>query len=141
MSRRGHWTQLPDFASKSAARTGSRSFFWTRSFALLCDQTTMARKRIGELLLERGAITVQQLEEALAHHRQTRQRLGAALIQKGFLTEEQLVKVLSEALGISPVDLRAITPDWSAIHMVRARFCETHDLFPYAVTNQRGRKQ
>lgn len=29
----------------------------------------MARKRIGELLVERGAITPQQLEEGLAHHK------------------------------------------------------------------------
>ena len=41
----------------------------------------MAKKRIGELLLERKAITLQQLEEGLAFHRQTGQRLGVALIQ------------------------------------------------------------
>ncbi len=101
----------------------------------------MARKRIGELLLERGVITQKQLEEGLAHHRQTRQRLGVALIQKGFVTEEQLAKVLSAALGIPEVNLKAVTPDWSAVHLLRARFCESNDLFPYQLENQRGRKQ
>ena len=40
----------------------------------------MARKRIGELLLEQGVIDREQLEAGLAHHRTTGQRLGAALV-------------------------------------------------------------
>src|SRR5258708_29377352 len=100
----------------------------------------MARKRIGELLLERGAITREQLEEGLAFHRQTRQRLGVALIQKGFLREAQLVAVLSDALGIPAVELRTVQPDWAAIHLLRPAFCEAHDLFPYALEVLRGRK-
>jgi len=101
----------------------------------------MARKRIGELLLERGIITREQLEAGLAHHRATKQRLGVALIQKGAIREEQLAQVLGEALGIPVVDLRTAQVDWSAVHMLRARFCETHDLFPYALEVTRGRKQ
>ncbi len=101
----------------------------------------MARKRIGELLLERGIITRDQLEEGLSHQRTTRQRLGVALIQKGFLSEAQLVQVLGEALGIPLVDLRTVQVDWSAVHMLRARFCETHELFPFALAADRGRKQ
>jgi hypothetical protein len=102
----------------------------------------MAKKRIGELLLERGAITGKQLEEGLAFHRQTGQRLGVALIQKGFLTEELFAKALSEALGVPEVDLKSLEPDWSAIHMLRARFCESNDLFPYGLQTPRGgRKQ
>jgi hypothetical protein len=102
----------------------------------------MAKKRIGELLLERGAITGKQLEEGLSFHRQTGQRLGVALIQKGFLTEERLAKALSEALGVPEVDLKSTPPDWSALHMLRARFCESNDLFPYALQTPRGgRKQ
>lgn len=101
----------------------------------------MARKRLGELLLERGVISVQQLEEGLSHHRQTRQRLGLALISKGFLTEDQLATALSDALAIPTVDLRTTAVDWSAVHMLRARFCEQHDLFPYALDQAKGRKQ
>ncbi|MFZ5471615.1 MAG: hypothetical protein ACOZIN_19490 [Myxococcota bacterium] len=99
------------------------------------------RKRIGELLLERQVITADQLEEGLAHHRTTRQRLGVALIHKGFVTEEQLAQVLSEALGIPLVDLRKTSPDWSAVHTLRARFCESNDLFPYKLEGTRGRRQ
>ncbi|MGA9522798.1 MAG: hypothetical protein WBV82_15125 [Myxococcaceae bacterium] len=101
----------------------------------------MARKRIGELLLERGIISRDQLEEGLAHQRTTRQRLGVALLQKGFLNEDQLAQALGEALGVPLIDLRKVQVDWSAVHMLRARFCETHDLFPFALAVERGRKQ
>ena len=59
----------------------------------------MARKRIGELLVERALINAAQLEEGLAHHRQTRVRLGVALIQKGFITEDQLANALAANAG------------------------------------------
>ncbi len=101
----------------------------------------MARKRLGELLLERGLVSPEQLEQGLAHHRATRQRLGVALIQKGFISEEDLAKALGTALSMEVVDLRTAQVDWSAVHLLRARFCETHDLFPYALEHTRGRKQ
>ncbi|RKH51952.1 general secretion pathway protein GspE [Corallococcus sp. AB050B] len=101
----------------------------------------MARKRIGELLVERGAITPEQLEAGLTAQRQTRQRLGVTLIGQGAITEATLAQALSEALGMPQVDLAAITPDWAAVHLLRARFCEQHDLFPYALETVAGKRQ
>src|SRR3954462_1560146 len=86
------------------------------------------RKRIGEILVERGAITPEQLEAGLKAQRQTQQRLGATLVSQGLITEPMLVQALSEALGIPVVDLRTVNPDWAAVHLVRARFCEQHEL-------------
>ncbi|MDP2273416.1 MAG: hypothetical protein Q8N23_02475 [Archangium sp.] len=93
----------------------------------------MARKRIGELLLERGAITKDQLESGLGAQKRTRQRLGVTLIQQGVLSEIQLAQVLAQSLSLSTVDLSQVQVDWSAVHMLRARFCETHELFPFAI--------
>jgi hypothetical protein len=101
----------------------------------------MARKRIGETLVERGAITPQQLEAALVVQRQNPQvRVGAILVRQGAITEPMLVQALSQALGIPVVDLSATTPDWAAVHLVRARFCEQHELFPFALENVGGRR-
>ncbi|ATB29141.1 general secretion pathway protein GspE [Melittangium boletus] len=100
----------------------------------------MARKRIGELLLERGAISEAQLEAALHAQQRTRQRLGATLVSLGAITEKTLAHALSEALGVPVMDLANRPPDWGAIHLVRARFCEQHDLFPVALENTGGRK-
>ena len=48
----------------------------------------MARKKLGELLIERNIITPAQLQEGLAYQRHWGHRLGAALVAKGFLTLE-----------------------------------------------------
>jgi hypothetical protein len=100
----------------------------------------MERKRIGEILLQRGAISPVQLEEGLKAQRQTQQRLGATLVAQGAITEATLVQALSEALGLPVVDLTTVTPDWAAIHLVRARFCEQHELFPFALESRGGRR-
>ena len=93
----------------------------------------MARKRIGELLLERGTISKEQLEAGLAAQKRTRQRLGVTLIQQGVLSEIQLAQSLAQSLELATVDLNQVQVDWSAVHMLRARFCETHELFPFAI--------
>ncbi|GMU63156.1 MAG: hypothetical protein AMXMBFR34_49190 [Myxococcaceae bacterium] len=93
----------------------------------------MTRKRIGELLVERRAITQVQLEAGLEAQKRTRQRLGITLIQQGVITEVMLAQVLGQSLGLSTVDLTQVQVDWSAVHMLRARFCEAHELFPFAV--------
>ncbi len=93
----------------------------------------MSRKRIGELLLDRGAITREQLAAGLTAQQRTRQRLGVTLIQAGSITEVQLAQVLAQSLGLATVDLTQVQVDWSAVHMLRARFCEKHELFPFAI--------
>lgn len=100
----------------------------------------MARKRLGELLLEKGALTQPQLDACLAAQRQTPQRLGVLLVQKGYISEELLAGALSEALGIPLVTLEQ-PPDWSAVHMLRPRFCEQNDLFPFGLDRSGERKQ
>lgn len=104
-------------------------------------RASMARKRIGEILLERGAITPEQLEAGLKTQRQTQQRLGTTLVSQGAITEPILVQALSEALEIPVVNLATVTPDWAAVHLVRARFCEQHEMFPYALENVGGKRQ
>jgi hypothetical protein len=101
----------------------------------------MSRKRIGELLLERGAITRQQLDEGLEAQQRTRQRLGVTLIQMGVISEVQLAQVLAQSLGLATVDLVAVQVDWSAVHLLRSRFCETHELFPFAIDKAGPRKR
>ncbi|MHB8417001.1 MAG: GspE/PulE/PilB domain-containing protein [Myxococcales bacterium] len=101
----------------------------------------MARKRLGELLLERRAITQEQLAAALALQRQVGGRLGNALVAKGYLSEGALCRTLGEALGL-PVLATVGVKDWPALHLLRASFCERHELFPVALDDSRsGRRQ
>ncbi|HXX32237.1 MAG TPA: hypothetical protein VEJ89_16160 [Myxococcaceae bacterium] len=101
----------------------------------------MGQRRLGDVLLARGAITSAQLEEALVYARRTRQRLGGALVQKGHLSEEQLVHALSESLGLATVDLDRVFIDWNAVQTLRAPVCEAYGIFPYGFETVQGRQQ
>jgi hypothetical protein len=98
------------------------------------------KKRLGEILIERGLIDVDQLNSALSHQRQWGMRLGAALVAKGFVAEGMLTRVLSESLGFPMVDLSRIVVEPRALQLVPRRVCEQHDVLPLAIKEQHGRK-
>ncbi|MDP4084549.1 MAG: ATPase, T2SS/T4P/T4SS family [Bacillota bacterium] len=62
------------------------------------------RKRLGDLLVEAGLISDEQLQSALKEKGEN-QRLGDALLQRGFITEQQLIEVLEFQLGIPHISL------------------------------------
>lgn len=99
------------------------------------------KKRLGEILLERGLIDVDQLNSALAHQRQWGMRLGTALVAKGFIAEGMLTRVLSESLGIPMVDLARVVVDQKALQLVPRRLAEQYDVFPIGLREQPNRRR
>ena len=68
------------------------------------------RRRIGEVLVEEGLISGDQLAQLLALQSQTpqgqpRKRLGDLVIESGMATEREVAKALAEALALPLVDL------------------------------------
>ena len=61
--------------------------------------------RLGDLLIDAGTITEEQLQEGLAKQSETHERLGEALITAGIITERQLLDALQIQLGVDYVDL------------------------------------
>ncbi len=70
-------------------------------------------KRLGEILIGKGIITPDQLEEALKVQRSTGEFLGKLLVRRGWLTEDQLLTALSEQFGIPRVRLEDEEIDWT----------------------------
>jgi type IV pilus assembly protein PilB len=62
------------------------------------------RKRLGDLLIEEGLITHEQLRQAL-DDKVPNQKIGDALLQRGYITDIQLAEVLEQQLGIPHVNL------------------------------------
>jgi type IV pilus assembly protein PilB len=86
----------------------------------------MARKKIGELLVQSGTIDPFQLESALAHQRKWGGRIGRAIVYLGFMDERTLLSAVGEQLGVAcvslwdkpiPRDVLALVPE----KMARAR--------------------
>lgn len=62
--------------------------------------------RIGDLLIQNGVITEDQLMTALAEQKKTGRKLGKALVELGYVDEDQLLTLLSRQLEIPFVQLR-----------------------------------
>jgi len=70
----------------------------------------MEDKSLGAILLETTSLTENQLEEALAAHREKGIKLGDALVQLKFLRTEDILKALSVQLGF-PYENKIDTED------------------------------
>ncbi len=68
--------------------------------------TQPQRIRIGEMLVNDGLLSAQQLEAALADQKLTGRRLGRVLVENGLIDELLLSKRLGAQLGIQFIDLR-----------------------------------
>ena len=62
------------------------------------------RKRIGKALVEKGWITLQQVDEALqiqqGQSEDRRKKLGEILVDLGYVTEQQVNDYLTEAYAL-----------------------------------------
>ena len=76
----------------------------------------MKNVRIGDILIEYGYITADQLDKALAYQKEHPElRIGQALKALGFVSEKQVLEALAKRLGLRTVDFAALTVDDRAV--------------------------
>ncbi len=76
------------------------------------------RKRLGDLLVEEGIVTDDQIGQALSAQKSTGRKLGDTLIELGFLTEQQMLSFLSQQLAIPLIDLSRASVDINAVQLL-----------------------
>ncbi|MEW6765914.1 MAG: GspE/PulE family protein [Pseudomonadota bacterium] len=69
-------------------------------------QGVLKKVRLGDLLVQAGEITAEQLAIALSEQKRGGRKLGATLIDLGFTTEERILETLARQLGLQLIDLR-----------------------------------
>lgn len=62
-------------------------------------------RKMGDLLVEAGAINGEQLREVLQEQKISGRAISSLLVEDGYITEESLTEILEEQLGIPYVDL------------------------------------
>jgi len=85
---------------------------------------------IGQLLLQKGLITIEQLERALQEQEKSGGLLGAILIKSGFIPDEKLYQVLSEQFGTKYIKLKNIKIPPETIDQIPAKFATYYKLIP-----------
>ncbi|MEK3880360.1 GspE/PulE family protein [Paenibacillus sp. FSL M7-0420] len=89
------------------------------------------KKRLGDLLVENGIISQEQLEEALIEQRKTKRKLGDLLITQGYITEQQLIEVLEFQLGIPHVSLFKYQIDPAITQIIPESMAKRYQVLPF----------
>ncbi len=89
-----------------------------------------SKRRLGEILVERGFVSAEQLREALRSQYQEGKRLGEILVEMGALTGDELNWALSELLGIPYVEFREEMVDLELARTLPEEVLRRHLAFP-----------
>ncbi len=97
----------------------------------------VARRRLGERLVDAGLISADQLKIALIEQQRQHKPLGETLVALGFLTEQTLREALSETLGAQSIQLQGVVADRAALTLVPRDLARRHLLFPVSFDAER----
>ena len=86
------------------------------------------RKRIGELLIEDGALSREQLNEALEVQKKHGGLIGQILISHGYITEENLTAALGRQLDIPYLSVAHYALNLDAVGLMHDDFCRRNFL-------------
>ena len=95
-----------------------------------------APKRLGEVLVDEGVVTEDQIEKAL-EKRERGEKIGEALIRFGYCTDSQIVDALADSLGIRRVNLGMIFVDDQVLKLLDEDFVTKSKIMPINVQGRR----
>ncbi|MDR1704052.1 MAG: phage adsorption protein NrfB [Clostridiales bacterium] len=85
---------------------GQKTLVWAKTDHTFLEKPVLARyrRRLGEVLLEKGRITLDQLNEAMRGADGAETKLGRWLLGNGMITENELLTAMSAVSGIPCLD-------------------------------------
>ncbi len=87
-------------------------------------------KQLGEVLVERGAITQQQLERALTYQKENGGLIGEIFVELGFLKEEDIAQALTVQYGFPYLPLGNYEINMEIINIIPVRVARQYMLVP-----------
>ena len=94
----------------------------------------ISKKKIGEILLSKGFITQQNLEDALELQRENRKRVGEIWVEAGIISEEILARALATQYSVPFIDVSAFTPKDELLTLLPDEMIAQHQIIPYKLT-------
>ncbi len=91
--------------------------------------------KLGDVLVQAGAITAEQLDQALSMQKEKDIPLGQALVELGFITEEKFLTSLSNQLKIPYLDMQGVKISQEAIRKVQESVAKKHRVIPISIEN------
>ncbi len=87
--------------------------------------------RLGDVLVNSGVITQEQLEEGLKRQKGSGRKLGETLVDEGYVTEEAIARALSSQLGYEMVDLQNVAIPEDILKLVPGNVLERYKVLPF----------
>ncbi len=91
---------------------------------------TLVKRDVGELLVDNGQISPDQLQEARAEQESTGESLVAVLARLGLADENQVKNALELEYGVNYVSLKKIAPVQELLSTVSAAMCRQYQAVP-----------
>jgi hypothetical protein len=91
----------------------------------------MARKKLGEMLIEAGVLDEARLRSALADQRRWGRSLGRTLVEMKLIGEDELVRVLGRQLGMPSVDLDKMSIPDSVCSQIPDELARQHQIIAF----------
>lgn len=96
------------------------------------------RPQLGSLLLEKGLVTADQLDDALAARQASGALLGETLVRLGYIFEDELARMLAAQYGVPFVNLDTIPVDIQAAVVLPRGLGESLPALPLRFTPEGG---
>ena len=95
------------------------------------------KMQLGQLLLARGVVTAEQIEQALAEQKDKghRKLLGELLVEMGFCTENQIASALAQGYGVPYAQVTPKICDPKVIEILPREFLEEYIVLPLFKVN------
>jgi type IV pilus assembly protein PilB len=87
-------------------------------------------ERIGELLVKKGVIIGEQVEEALEIQKEKKMRLGEILVELGYINSRDLTRMLCEQTNMPYMELQSKMFDLSIVNSFPMRFLYRNNIIP-----------
>ena len=97
---------------------------------------TRKKVRLGDVLLNDGAVTKEQLEEGLLLQKSSGKRLGLTLVDAGITTEEKIAQALSRQLGYDMVELSNVRIEDDILHLLNANILKKYTVLPFEYSKE-----
>jgi type IV pilus assembly protein PilB len=95
------------------------------------------KKLIGQILLEKGLITQEQLDEALRVQKNTTEQIGRILTDLGYVTERDVLRAYAEQLGIPFLELNEVSIDQDIAKAIPQSVVQRYNAVPIKRTGNR----
>jgi type IV pilus assembly protein PilB len=95
-----------------------------------------SRLRLGEVLLRSGAISTDQLAQALVDQKTSGLPLGEILVTLGFVTDDTMRQALGRQSNVSFIDLDRLAVDKALVRVINSSYARRHGLVPVAQIKQ-----